>query len=133
MTMAYEHLKDSALPRAVLEVMADLADLVQKELRLARKEFSEKLSIKIRGGLWMAIAGLAGFFATLVLIEALVFGIASAGIALHWSCLIVAGLLALTGAIAYAKGRSDLAGDLMPRRTLNSIKQDATVAKEQLR
>jgi hypothetical protein len=132
MTMAYEHLKDSALPRAFLEVVADLADLVQKELRLARQELSEKLSIKVRGGVWMAAAGVAGFIAALLVIEAIVFGIAAAGIAMHWSCLIVAALLALVGALAYAKGRSDLAEELVPRRTLNSIKQDATVAKEQV-
>jgi hypothetical protein len=129
--MAYEHLKDSALPRAFLEVMADLADLVQKELRLARKELAEKLSVKIRGGVWMGAAGVAGFIAGLLVIEAIVFGIAAAGIAVHWSCLIVAAVLALVGAVAYAKGRSDLAEDIMPRRTLQSIKQDATVAKEQ--
>lgn len=130
--MAYEHLKDSALPRAFLEVVGDLADLVQKELRLARQELSEKLSIKLRGGIWMAVAGVAAFIAGLLVIEAIVFGIVAAGIAPHWSCLIVAAVMAGIGALAYATGRSNLAEELTPRTTLRNVRQDATVAKEQL-
>jgi len=45
-----DHLKNSALPRALSDVVSDLADLFQKEIRLARAELSEKLSLKIRAG-----------------------------------------------------------------------------------
>jgi hypothetical protein len=47
--MAQEQLKHSALPRALADVVADVADLFQKELRLARVE-SAKLSTKFRPG-----------------------------------------------------------------------------------
>ena len=40
----------SSLPNAFSRVIADLADLMQKEMRLARAELSEKLSITIRAG-----------------------------------------------------------------------------------
>ena len=36
--MAHERLKDSTLPHSLSEVVADLADLFQKELRLAKAE-----------------------------------------------------------------------------------------------
>jgi hypothetical protein len=130
--MAYEHLKDSALPRALSDVVADVADLLQKEMRLARKELSEKLSVKIRGGLWMVAAGAAGVIAVLLIVEAAVFAIAALGIGLHWSCLIVAAALGLLAALAYAKGRSDLAEELTPSRTLHQIKKDVSTAKEQV-
>ena len=39
-----DHLKNSALPRALSDVLADVVDLLQKEMRLARTEMSEKLS-----------------------------------------------------------------------------------------
>jgi len=131
--MAYEHLKDSALPRALSEVVGDLADLFQKEMRLARAELSSKLSLKIRGGIWMACAGALGAVAALLVIEAIVFGIASFGIAMHWSCLIVAAALAIAGGGAYAAGRGALAAELTPSRTINQIKQDVNTAREQIR
>jgi putative superfamily III holin-X len=131
--MAYEHLKDSALPRALSDVVGDLADLFQKEMRLARAELSSKLSLKIRGGIWMACAGALAVIAALLVIEAIVFAIASFGIAMHWSCLIVAAALALAGGLAYAAGRGALAAELTPSRTINQIKQDVNTAREQIR
>jgi hypothetical protein len=131
--MAYEHLKDSALPRALSDVIADLADLVQKEMRLARAELSSKLSLKLRGGVWMASAGVLALIAGLLVIEAAVFGIASFGIALHWSCLLVAAILAVAAGTAYAVGRGDLNAPVTPERTIRQFKKDVTTAREQAR
>jgi hypothetical protein len=125
-------LKNSALPRALSEVIADVADLIQKEMRLARTELSEKLSLKIQGGIWMGAAGLLAVIAVLVLIEAAVFGLAGAtGLALHWSCLIVAGVLAIAAAAAFAKGRADSQEELVPERSLHQVKEDIAAVKEQ--
>jgi len=129
-----DHLKNSALPRALSEVVSDLADLFQKEIRLARAEISEKLSLKIRAGVWISIAGVLGLIAALVLVQAMVFGIAAGfEIALHWSCLIVAGLFAAVATAAYAKGSANNKDDLYPGRTIQQVKQDIATAKEQLR
>jgi hypothetical protein len=130
--MAYDQLKGAALPRAFAEVLADVVDLIQKEIRLARAEISDRLSTKILGGVWMAAAGVLGFVALLLLLEAIVFGIASLGLALHWSCLIVAAAIGVIAAIAFAKGRADLRADVMPRRTMRSVGRDISVAKEHL-
>jgi hypothetical protein len=125
-------LKNSALPRALSEVIADVADLIQKEIRLARTELSEKLSLKVQGGIWMAVAALLAVIAVLVLIEAAVFGLAAAtGLALHWSCLIVAGVLAIVAAAAFAKGRADSQEELVPERSLHQVKEDIAAVKEQ--
>ncbi len=130
--MAPEQLKGAALPRAFADTLADVADLIQKEIRLARAEISERLSTKIEGGIWMAAAGVLGFVALLFLLEAIVFGIASLGLALHWSCLIVAAAIAAIAAAAFAKGRADVRSDVMPRRTMRSVERDISVAKENL-
>jgi hypothetical protein len=45
-----EQLKYTSLPEAFSRVMTDLADLIQKKMRLARAELSTKLSIGIRAG-----------------------------------------------------------------------------------
>lgn len=130
--MAYEQLKNSTLPKILSEVVGDLADLFQKELRLAKTEISEKLSLKLHAGIWMIAAGMLGFIAGLLIIEGVVFGIASFGLAMHWSCLLVAAVLAAAGGLAFIKGRSDAKADLIPNRTLNQIKQDLTTAKERM-
>ena len=58
--MALERIKDAALPQAVSDVVADLADLFQKEIRLARAELSAKITTKLHAGLWMSVAGILG-------------------------------------------------------------------------
>ncbi len=129
-----DHLRNSPLPRALSDVVSDLADLFQKEIRLARAELSEKLSLKIQAGVWILAAAALGLFALLVLVQAAIFGIASGfGIALHWSCLAVAALLAVMAAAAFAKGRADAKEELSPTRTIYQVKQDIATVKEQLK
>jgi membrane protein implicated in regulation of membrane protease activity len=130
--MTGDHLRESALPRLVSDVVSDVADLLQKEIRLARAEISSRLSLKVRGGIWMVVAGLLGLVVFLLLVEAAVFGIAAAGIAMHWSALIVAAVLAVLAAVAYAMGRRAVVEELAPKRTIQQVKQDIAVAKERL-
>lgn len=122
--MAYEQLKQSSLNHSLSDLIGDVADLVQKEFRLAKAEISAKLTIKIQGIAWIVAAGVMGLIAAMLTVQALVFGIASFGIAMHWSCLIVAALFAAAGALAFFKGRSDASEDLTPTRTLQQITRD---------
>jgi hypothetical protein len=130
--MPYDQLRSAALPRALSDVLADVAELVQKEIRLARAEISDKLATKIQGGVWMAAAGVLGFVALLLLLEALVFAIASLGLPLYGSCLIVAAAVGLIAAVAFAKGRAAARENMVPERTARSVERDISVAKEQL-
>jgi hypothetical protein len=130
--MTHEPLRDSTLTRTVSDVVADLADLFQKEMRLAKAEISQKISTKIQAGVWMAVAGMLGLIAGLLVVQAAVFFVASFGIAMHWSCLIVAAVLAAGAAIAFFRGRADAREELVPSRTINQIKQDIATTKEQL-
>jgi hypothetical protein len=130
--MALERLKDAALPHVVSSVVADLADLFQKEVRLARAELSAKISTKIQAGVWMSVAGVLGLIAALLVVQAAVFAIASYGIALHWASLIVAAVAAVLALIFFFKGRSDAKEELAPTRTINQVKRDIAIAKEQL-
>lgn len=130
--MAHEQIKDSTLTRALSEVVADLADLLQKEMRLARAELSAKLSTKLQVGVWIAAAGLLGLIAAFLVVQAAVFAIASFGIALHWSCLIVAAVLAVAAAVSYQMARADANESMAPTRTLRQVKQDIATAKEHL-
>ena len=122
----------SSLPNAFSRVIADLADLMQKEMRLARTELSEKLSITIRAGVWMSVAAVLAILAALLVVQACVLGLSAAtGIALHWSSLMAAALLAAGGGAAFAKGKADVPEQLAPDRAIHQVKQDIAVAKEQ--
>ena len=130
-TMA-DHLKNSALPRVLSDVMGDLGDLVRKEIELAKSEVSNKLSTKFYAGKWMAIAGALGLVAVLVLVQASIFGVAAAsGLALHWSCLTVAVVLAAIAGAAYLKGQADAEKEVTPNRTIHQVKEDIATVKEQ--
>ena len=130
--MPHDRLLNSALPRALSDLLADLADLVQKEMQLAKAEITEKIASRLRASVWMAAAALLGFIAALLIVQAAVFAIASFGLALHWSCLLVAAILAAAAAAAFYHGRSAAEGDVLPTRTGRQIAQDIRTAKEQL-
>jgi hypothetical protein len=131
--MATEQLKASVLARSLSDVIADIADLIQKEMRLARSEVSGKLSLKLHGGAWMAAAGGLAVLVVLLVVEAVVFEIASTGIRPCWACLIVAGGLGIVGGAAFYRGRVDARGGLAPVRTIRQLKRDVAVATEQVR
>jgi hypothetical protein len=106
--------------------------LFQKELRLAKAEISAKIATKLSAGIWMSVAGVLALMAAFIVLQAIIFAIASYGISMHWSCLIVAAGLAALAAIAFVKGRADSQEELTPNRTIHQIKRDISTAKEQL-
>jgi uncharacterized membrane protein YgcG len=130
--MAHERLRNSGLAQALTDLLADLADLLRKELQLAKTEITEKITSRLRASVWMVVAGVVGMVAALLLVEAVVFAIASFGLALHWSCLLVAAVLAAGAAAAFYHGRSIAEDELLPTRTVKQVTQDIKTAKEQL-
>lgn len=130
--MAYERLKETVLPRTLAEVLGDMSDLFQKELRLAKAEISAQVASKLSAGVWMAVAGMFVLLAVIFALEALIFAIASYGLAMGWACLIVAAGLAAIALAAFFKGRSDAQENVAPTRTINQIRRDFAAAKEQL-
>jgi hypothetical protein len=81
----------------------------------------------------MAAAAILGLFAALLVAEAAVFALASVGLAPHWSCLLVAAILAALAAIAFYAGQVGMSGDLSPARTVRQFNQAIRSATEQLR
>jgi hypothetical protein len=130
--MVGDQLKTSTAASALGDVLGDLTDLMQKEMRLAEAEFSANLSAKLEGGVWWAAAGSLVGIAFLLVMQAAVFALASYGVPMHWSCLIAAGGVSLVAVLAYLIGRQDANVALMPRRTIHQIQQDVILSKEQL-
>jgi hypothetical protein len=119
------------MPEAFSRVVSDLADLMQKEMRLAKAEIANKITLGLRAGVWMSVAAALGIIALLLVVQALVFGLSAAtGLALHWSSLIVAAVLAAIAAASFAKAKADTPS-LAPDRAVRQVKRDIAVAKEQ--
>jgi hypothetical protein len=130
--MAHDAIRNSTLVRTVGDVLGDLSDLVQKEIRLARAEFTAKITNGVQAGLWIIVAALLGLVAYLLVIEAIVFALASFGLALYWACLLVAVVLVGCGAAAFAYARSVAHEVLVPTRGTRQINEDIRTIKEQL-
>jgi len=112
--------------------VVDVADLVQKEMRLVRAEIGQKLSNELRAGTWMLIAAAVALIAFLMLIEGLALWIATFGISLYASHWIIGAALALISVLAYFAGRADARESLAPERTILQVNRDLRETKERL-
>jgi hypothetical protein len=123
---------DRSLKDLLGDLTGNITTLFRKEIQLARAETSEKISQVGYALGSIAAGGILALAALIVLLQALVIAITAAGVPAGWSALIVGAVVA---AIAYGlihKGTSDLrASNLAPSRTMDSIKRDAHVVKEQ--
>jgi hypothetical protein len=130
--MPFDGVRNSAFIRTITDVLEALPDLFRKEIRLAQVEFSEKIKEGVKASVWMIVAGFLALICFFILIEAAIFGIASLGLALHWSCLIVAAVIGAAAAGSFFYGRSTMPDTLLPTRSVREINEDIRTVKEQL-
>ena len=116
--MPFDALRNSMLVRTFADVLDALPDLFRKEIRLAQVEFTEKIKGAVQASAWMMVAGFLGLMTVFILLQAAIFAIASFGVALHWSCLIVTGFLGGSAAAAFFYGRSTMPKTLVPTRSV---------------
>ena len=124
-------------PRSVLgvagEAMAQTADLIRVEFRLARAELAEKVT-SLRTGAAFVVAGavfLGG--ALLLLLQWGVVALVEAGLSASMATFVVAMACCLLGSGLIFAGRRKLdPGSVLPERTLNQIARDGAMAKEKL-
>jgi Putative Actinobacterial Holin-X, holin superfamily III len=130
--MPFDGIRNSALVRTITDVLEAFPDLFRKELRLALAEFSEKIKDGAKASVWMIVAGFLALVCFFILIEAAIFGIASLGLALHWSCVIVAAALGAAAAGSFLYGHSTMPNTLVPARSVREINEDIQTVKEQI-
>ena len=129
--------------RPLIGLISDLwretSRLIHAEVELATVEISEKVSEVRTGLISIAVGGAILFAGVLVLLFAAVAGVyklleAQTEHALWAAPAIVGAAVVIAGAIAIAKGRSELkAANLAPERTLRSLQRDAQMVKEHIR
>lgn len=127
---------DRSLGSLISGLTHDVASLVRKETELAKSELSEKISQAIVGLVFIAIAAVLLLGGFLILLDALVYGLSELlppSLAPWLAALIVGGVVSVIGFMLFQKGRKDLtAKNLMPEKTVASVKQDQRMIKEQL-
>jgi hypothetical protein len=127
-----DDLRNSGLGRTVSALFADLADLMQKEIRLARAEVTTKITGGLQAVVWMVAAGVLGLVTALFVLEGIVFMLIGWGVSPSLSCFLVAAVLAALTVVIAFYGRFLLAENLLPSRAARQISQDVKTAKEQL-
>ena len=113
--------------RSVAELLRDLATdsaaLIRQELALARTETEDKLHRSLVAVVEVGMGALLAFAALIVLLDALVYGLAEAGLERWLAALLVGGAVALVAFLLVRKGQSDLsAARLAPERTAASLR-----------
>lgn len=124
---------DRPLTSLFSELTQETVSLFRQEIRLARAELTDKARQAGRGTAEIAAGALVLLVAVGVLAAAAVLGLAT--VVQPWlAALIVAGVLAVIGGVVLATGLSNLrGGNLAPRRTMDSMRDNTRWAKEQLR
>ena len=111
--------------------IAQSADLVQTEFRLARAEVSEKLAALRIGLALMAVGAIFLIAALGMLLQALVSVLIAAGMSPPAAILLVAGGAAVIGLVLFLMGQKRLSPEeLVPDRTLTSLSRDGRMMKE---
>jgi uncharacterized membrane protein (GlpM family) len=130
--MTPEALGKTRLARSLSDALADTSDLLSKQIQLAKSEVMANIGRGVRASMWTIAAAFLFLLTAILLIEAAVFGIASAGIAVHWACLMVAAVLAAIGLGLIVYSRQLMRNALVPERSVRQFNKDISVAKEQM-
>jgi len=123
--------------RSLGELFGDLAKetsaLVRQEVALAKVELSQKAALIGRNVGYLLVGGAVLYAAVLTLIATLI--IVLAGVMSWWlASLIVGALLAIVGSLLVSNALSALKNaNLTPQQTVQTLKEDAQWAKEQIK
>jgi hypothetical protein len=115
------------------ELTRETSTLVRKEVELAKTELGQKASKAGKNIGFLAIGGAVAYAGALALIGAVILLLAQALDSLWLSALLVGLLVAGVGAFLIQKGLAALRTvDLMPHKTLETLKEDKEWAKDQI-
>lgn len=123
--------------RGIAGLFSDLAReagrLIQQEIALARAELVDRFARMGLGAALVAVGAGLAFAALLALAAAAILALAL--VLPAWAAALIVGGVLLAAALAVIlKGRSDLAAkNLVPKRTIKTLREDALWAKEQMR
>jgi uncharacterized membrane protein YqjE len=123
--------------RSIGELFSELASetglLIRQEIALAKVELTQKVTRVGRNVGYLVLGGAVAYAALLALLAAII--ILLANFMPSWvAALVVAVLVGIVGAILISKALADLKKtDVAPRQTVETLKEDAQWAKQQMK
>ena len=125
--------RDDKVGALLSELIRSIQTLIRQELRLAQAEGSEKVNQVMAGAIGLVAGMLIAFAALLVLLQALVVALADY-MDPAWASLVVGIGVAIVGFGLMKYGQSNLKGaNLVPERTVKSMRADADMAMGKVR
>ena len=125
--------KDKSLGELLGDLARETGTLVRKEVQLAKVETTEKVGAALRGSILLIVAGVLGFVGFEALVATAILALAQ--VMTPWlAALIVSAVLLLVAGIGAVIGLGKLkkGADIVPHQTVETLKDDARWAKEQV-
>jgi hypothetical protein len=117
--------EETSIGELIGNISNDLSTLFRQEVELAKAEVKQEATKAGKAAGMLSAAGFAGYLTVVLLTGALVAALSNV-MDPGWAALIVAVLWGVVGAVLYVNGRKKLKTvDPMPRRTVDTIKEDA--------
>lgn len=117
----------------ITSVINEITHLLQTEFRLARAEVKEKVAQFSNGGALIGAGAVLLLPGLVVLSFAIVRWLVIAGMAEEWALLLVAAIILIAGAGLIIAGVNAIkASSLVPERTIDQVRADFSIAKEQV-
>ena len=124
---------DRSLGDLFAELAQETSTLVRQEVELARTELSEKATRAGKDIASLVVGGAVAYAGFLALLAALILGLDRVGVAGWLAALLVELVVVGLGLFLVDRARRDLkGGNLAPRRTVETLKEDREWAKEQI-
>jgi xanthine/uracil permease len=123
--------------RSLGDLFSDLSrettTLVRQEVQLAKAELTQSATEAARGIGMLVAGGAVAYAGLLFLLLAIVYGLVDAGWDAWLSALVVGLVVVAIGAILVLRARESLKpANLAPQKTVETLKEDAAWAKEQI-
>jgi uncharacterized membrane protein YqjE len=130
--MSEERKEERSLGDLFADLAQDTGTLVRQELRLAGNELGENVSRLGKDAGMLAAGGVILFAGFLALIATVILVLGELGLDWWLAALIVTAVVLGIGAALAARARAALKNaDLMPRQTIETLKEDQEWIKEQ--
>lgn len=125
--------EDNSIRALLQELLTEVQRLFRQEIQLARAETQEKIGQVQYGAIHIAAGMGLAFAALLIILQAIVVGLSN--FMAPWvASLIVGVVVAIIALILVMAGQSRLkAANLMPNRTIKSIRRDSDLVVEKAR
>lgn len=127
--------QDKPLSSLLQDAAGDIADIVRKEAKLAQVEIKDNLHQALGGAIKVLLGAVILIPALTLALMALAQVLIDYDVASPWvASLIAAGVGAVIGTVLLSIGKKALKpGAIAPTRTIDNLKQDAQLVKDQAR